>query len=148
MNIFRPAHTLADYVSRTACAGLWVMGINGYIFTDQHPDLAFKVALYGALAMFVLYGSVVAALNHFQDTEFRLRDNIITTSVMCWALPGIILTPPSHIEILFWIAGIFMATTFLIKPLFHLAADRHDHRADLRAREAHMPAPELMENNR
>ena len=148
MNIFRPAHTLTDYLSRAACAGLWVMGINGYIFTSVHPDTVFKVALYGALAVFVLYGSLVAALNHFRDTEFRLRDNIITTTVMCWALPGIILTPPAHVEIVFWLGAVFLATMVVLKPVFHLAAERHDHRAELRAREANMPASELMENNR
>lgn len=148
MNIFRPARTLADYTSRASCAALWVCGINGYIFTDQHPDLAFKIALYGALVVLAVYTLLMLIINHFQGTDFRLRDNIITTAVMCWALPGLVLTPPAHVEIVFWLGVAFLATMVVLKPLFSLAAERHDHRADLRAREAHMPTSELMENNR
>lgn len=147
MNLFRTGEHLADYTTRILCAAVWIAGINGYIFTDQHPDYVFKVALYGSLLVLVSLIILSKITTLYTDSTYTIRNNIITTAVMCWALPGIILTPPAHYNIINWLIGGFLLCMIILKPLFHLAADRHDNRRDRDEATAHMPAAELMENN-
>lgn len=152
MNLFRIGQTLADYTARITCAALWIAGINGYIFTNQHPDLAFKVALYGALAVLAFYTGLVTIIRHSRGTNFRLRDNIVTTAVMCWSLPGLLLTPLEHEPIVIPIGITFAVSFIILKPLLTALADRHDWKHRLDDKNDHdptqgMPAQELLHND-